>query len=64
MEADLERVKHIHRQGGSKRHQIRSRTTSTLMDNFGILLEEKHNDAEGIRGRTRTMYLRQKTNYR
>lgn len=34
------------------------------MDKFGILLEEKHSDAEWKRGRTRTMYLKKKTNYR
>lgn len=30
------------------------------MDNFRIPLEEKHNDAEGIRDRTRTKYLKKK----
>lgn len=37
---------------------------STLTDSFRILLEEKPNDAEGIRDRTRTTYMSKKTNYR
>lgn len=33
----------------------KQKNKSALMDDFRILLEEKHNnDAEGIRGRTRT----------
>lgn len=31
---------------------------STLMDNFRILLKEKHNDADGVRDRTRTQNLK------
>lgn len=34
------------------------------MDNFRIPLEEKHNDGERIRDRTRTKYFKKKKNKR
>ena len=49
------------RQVSDKKQENRS----ALMDDFRIPFEEKHNnDAEGIRGRTRTKSFKKRTNYR
>lgn len=59
-----ERRKHVKAERQLETSDKKQQNKSTLMDNFRILLEEKHNDADRIRDGTRTKYLKKKTNYR